>query len=543
MTRVKKCGLLFAASGASVVLLALAYRLGQEAGRRLEQERAFRKEAIDAGYYLPRIEVETRAEAEIAAFAHSADDAPAAAICLEPFDCIRVVWPFEIVDKAPGVSRPHLRLREGANRFAQPGAGVAEFAFVTRRPAAVAIYLHCRGADECSNSILCRVDSGNFTFVEIPPPYGVWRWQPVYRRFYLQPGIHRLTFMASEDGIEIDRIALASVLPRKAEEIRQLCENAARKEPPFFETLPVASPFLPAIGPLTAQAFAVESLVIGAGHRNALGVYLHLNANRKITGRVRVFSERGGIEICRQFALTPQNRSAWLEMPLGFAGGASVSVPTLIEVFAGETLIHAQRLDFIRPLAWAFLGPFPDEAGKGVDAALPPDEIIGSLFTLPTISGYEWKRSSDGSYYDEFGVVDLNKVFGFPRKSGRQNPPLVAYAVTCVPQWFPNPHQSLAYGGDDGVRVWLNGRELGRSDTGCPLEMNRFALGTALNAGCNAFVFKVGQRDGYWQLLFEPEWRSPYGMQDFLYVLPFEKWRMDNPLRRLLRPFSPFAQN
>ncbi|MCX7935831.1 MAG: hypothetical protein N3A66_11310, partial [Planctomycetota bacterium] len=382
------------------------------------------------------------------------------------------MWPFEVLAKTPEVPRPHLRLREGANRFAQPGAGVVEFAFATRQAAAVAIYLHGRGADECSNSILCRVDSGQFTFVEMPPPYGVWRWLPVYRRFYLQPGVHRLTLMASEDGIEIDKVVLTALAPK---DVDQMCESARRKEPPFFENLPVASAFLPAIGPLTAQAFATESLVVGAGHRNTLAVYLHLNARREIKGAVRILSERGAINIVRPFALSPQRRSECLEIPLAFGGGTAVVVPVLIEVFAGEMRVHAQRLDFLRPLAWAFLGPFPDAEGKGIDAALPPDTMTGALVTLPAIAGREWKRISDGSCYDELGVIDLNKVFGFPRKTGRQNPPLVAYAITCVPQWFPNPHQSLAFGGDDSVRVWLNGRELARADTGCPLEMNRFA--------------------------------------------------------------------
>ncbi|MCX7935287.1 MAG: hypothetical protein N3A66_08525, partial [Planctomycetota bacterium] len=65
----------------------------------------------------------------------------------------------------------------------------------------------------------------------------------------------------------------------------------------------------------------------------------------------------------------------------------------------------------------------------------------------------------------------------------------------------------------------------------------------ALAAGCNAFVFKISQREGYWQLLFAPEWRTPYGMQDFLYVLPFERWRGEAPLWRWLRPLAPLRQN
>ncbi|MEI6211305.1 MAG: hypothetical protein WCR06_06735 [bacterium] len=448
------------------------------------------------------------------------------AIRLDPLDCMRLVWPMELVLKSDVVDHPYIRIRQGANRFAKPGTGVCEWAFETKRAAVVTIFLHCRAADECSNSVLCRNDGGPATFVEIPPPFGSWTWVPLYRRFSLPPGIHRLSLMALEDGLDIDGIVLAATENQPLVDPRAVCERATHKPPPVFEKLPMVAPTLPAIGALTTEAFPAESLVIGASHRNSLGVYLRLNGAAPASGTVRIESERGHIQLARDFSLSQDKRSELLMIPLQLQPNDFYLIPVSVEISTAAGLVGSQRIDFINPLAWAFLGPFFDREGKGLDAPLPPEEQLLALGALPAFPGMTWKVVPDGSCYDEFGVIDLNRVFGLPSKAPVQDPPLVAYAVTRIPHGFRNPHESLAYGGDDGLRVWLNGREIARADTGCPLEMNRMLMGTAMAPGGGTFVFKITQLGGYWQLLFEPECISPYGQQESLRVMPIDQWKL-----------------
>ncbi len=352
---------------------------------------------------------------------------------------------------------------------------------------------------------------------------------PVYRRFSLPPGIHRLSLLASEDGLDIDGIVLAATEHQTLADPGAGCERATRKPPPVFEQLPMVAPTLPAISALTVEAFSSDSLVIGAGHRNILGVYLRLNGAAPTSGTVRIESERGHLQLARDFSLSPDKRSVLLEIPLLFEPDDFYLIPVSVETFTAAGLVGSQRIDFINPLAWAFIGPFFDRERKGLDAPLPPEEQILSLGALPAFPGMAWKVVSDGSCYDEFGVIDLNRVFGLPSQTPVQNPPLVAYAVTRIPHGFRNPHESLAYGGDDGLRVWMNGREIARADTGCPLEMNRMIMGTAMAPGGGTFVFKITQREGYWQILFEPESLSPYGQPESLRVLPIDQWKLPAP--------------
>jgi len=521
--------LLLGIAALALALVACAYRWGHRRGMEAERQRAYAHESIVCPADRVPGNAATRPPADGPGGASSAPAAPArSAISMDVTDAVRITWPMEILAAGPEVDHPHVRLREGANRFAHPGSGACEFVFETRKEANVAVYVHCRGTDECSNSLLCRVDGGPLNYVPFGRQYNEWAWRPAYRQFRVGKGLHRLTLQACEDGVFLDRVVVTTKPPVVYADMGPVLEAATHKPPPAFTFLPVASPSLPAVGAVTAQAMATGSLVIGSHHQNEVTLFLRLNGPAATSGTVKLRSDRGRISRALPFTLTPEKRTLILVEPLAFKPHNAYLIPLAVEVDIDGQVVHSQRLDFIKPLAWTFLGPFPDPERKGLDLSLPVEAHIPTIRALPEVDGKRWIVIEDGSCYDEFGVVDLNKTFGLPNRprtdrTAKEASPMVAYAVTCVPS-FPNNHQSLAYGGDDCLLVWVNGRPLLRVDANMPLELSRQVVGTRTGWGRNTFVFKVAQSESYWQLLFEPDWNTPYGLQDFLVPLAVEQW-------------------
>jgi hypothetical protein len=214
-----------------------------------------------------------------------------------------------------------------------------------------------------------------------------------------------------------------------------------------------------------------------------------------------------------------------------------VLAPVRVELRRSDgELVHAQELRFVNPLHWAFLGPFEDPGGRGLDAPLAPDHRVGGFSGLPRFEGVEWKVVSDGSCYDEFGLVDLNKVFDIPngrwKKGAPSGTPQVAYAVTCVLTGHSH-HTPVAFAADDAAKVWVDGRLVLRVGGNSPIETGRQIIGVRFEGGrpvpgrgSPAFPieFKVAQKAYYWQLLFEPDDSFPYGRSMGLFRLPHEQW-------------------
>jgi hypothetical protein len=444
-------------------------------------------------------------------------------------DCAGVVWPMEIVPHAEQEEGLMLRYRQGANRLARRGMAVADFVFAMRNRTMIHVYARVRYDDACANALMCRINGGNIAPFTCRNDYGRWVWDRCRRHFVVGDGLHRLTLEPTEDGMEIDRIVLSSrPLPTA------YLESLARTPPPPVASMPPQHPELDPIRPFSAQAFADHSLVIGAGHKNTVGIYLRRNDGAACSGLVSILSGPGRYQSLHEFSLSPEQPSELLSIPLRFSMGAEVSVPLLVDVRVDGQSIHQQRLDFIRPLAWAFLGPLSDPEGKGLDAEPPPGfdpqtvHQFGARDSLMPDCGVPWRLIDDGSCYDEFGVVDLNRVFGYPNEPWRHASqgisPLVGYAVTMVRTPRSN-HECIALAGDDCVMAWMNGDMILRTEVNAPMETQRQVLGLKTEGRGECFVFKVPQQGYYWQLLLEPDESTPYGRHNRMRVMPFEQWR------------------
>jgi hypothetical protein len=460
------------------------------------------------------------------------EDFPRGPRLFTAMDCARVVWPMEIVPAGTdGVPRPHLRARQGINRITRPGEGLAEFVFRVHRPAMVAIYVHCMYSDDCGNSLECAIDGGPTAYVGNAQQYGTWLWDHSHRLFSVGPGLHRLTLRTLEDGVLFDKVVVSSRSPQElalTTGLDEYLDAVAPSRPPLFEEIPAASETLPPIGAVTAQAFAGRSLVIGSGHENAVGVYVRLNAERPVSGMVHVRSPGLGTDGMREFHLTPSEPSRLMGFDLELHGGRGrYHVPVKVETYVQGARVHVQVLNFVSPLTWAFLGPFPDPEGLGLDLPLPPDGRIGELGRLPPLGGLTWRIVGDGGCYDDLGVVDLNRVFGVPNVHWREfggdgRAPAVAYAVTALAE--ATKHDTVAFAGDDSIAVWQNGRPLLRVGTAVPIETSRQVLGLKLDDGPSTFVFKIAQSGFYWQILFEPDESFPYSHPDHFRGVPLDLW-------------------
>ncbi|MHC5057821.1 MAG: hypothetical protein ACYTKD_24390 [Planctomycetota bacterium] len=446
-----------------------------------------------------------------------------------PEECARIVWPMEIVTSDDDLDRPHFRLRQGANRFAVRGTGLAEFVFALARPSQVGVYVRTRYTDECGNSLRCGIDGRRATMIGSVNVFGRWIWECAYRRFGLGAGLHRLTLGACEDGVEFDRVVIMLDPPGARPQSVAGLESAATTPPPVFESMPRVSPTLPRIGPVEVGSFATGSIVAGEGHVNRITVLTRLNGRGPASGRVVVRCPSGGVYLTRPLELSAEKRSELMVFDLKLRPRGAYLMPLRTEVYCGGELVYSHRIDFIRPLEWAFLGPFPDPHGEGLDIELPADADITRLPERPVLGGREWKVVRDGSCYNSLGLVDLNRVFGldnvtWSRRAG-SHPSTVAYAVTGVLS-HGSRHDVFAFGGDDDVKLWLNGTPLLEARGGTPMELNRQVVGAALRRGANFFTFKVAQRGFFWHVLMEPDNAFPYGRTDNFVPLSADHWTM-----------------
>ena len=483
--------------------------------------------------------------------ASAAQAGPRGPRCFTPDQCVRIVWPMEIVGSESGTGEGRMfRIRQGANRFARPGSGLCEFAFRSHRRVVLSVYARVRYSDECGNSLVVGVDGGTAS-IGGTKVFGKWLWECASRRFAVGPGLHRLTIFTREDGIDFDRVVISTKIPGPEGPPAAYLDAIEPTPAPAFESLPVASEVLPAVGAVTAEAMPTDSLVVGAGHRNTLTVFTRLNDDMPRNVRIMVrgaVSSAGRRQGGYESRLTPEQRTNFTEIEIERFLRGGYFLPVEVEVYADDVRVHSRAVNFVRPLDWAFLGPFPDPERKRLDLNLPPDAMAATLHLLPDIPGREWVKVTDGSCYDEFGVVDLNKVFGLKNVpwsergagsesgtggAGRELPgsesgtgcePKVAYAVTCLPT-PGSRHACFAYAGDDCLRMWLNGRVALSRDGNAPLETTRQVIGTKLAEGLNVFVFKVPQTRYYWHLLFEPDTTFPYSHPEAFRPLPMSAWK------------------
>ena len=146
---------------------------------------------------------------------------------------------------------------------------------------------------------------------------------------------------------------------------------------------------------------------------------------------------------------------------------------------------------------WWVMGPFPAEPPKALDKVFPPERGIDLKATYEGKDGkpIAWRKverqvAPAADLSDEF-FVNLLEVFA------QYHSDSVAYALTYLhaPE---DTEASLAFGSDDGIAIWLNGKELHRHEIGRPYQTKEDRIPLPLKRGSNALLLKINQYGGGW---------------------------------------------
>jgi hypothetical protein len=177
--------------------------------------------------------------------------------------------------------------------------------------------------------------------------------------------------------------------------------------------------------------------------------------------------------------------------------GATAACALLVTVACGSAWADDKSIDdegFIR--TWLLLAPIPLPEGEPSEA-IDKEQVKGEAKLAPAdgekvkVGDKEltWKKVTADDYF-----FDVNKVLGDETEKS------MAYAVTYVVAPDDIADAVLKVGSDDGCKVYVNGKEVGKATDDRPFEKDQDAFkGVALKKGVNVVVFKVVNNGGEWQ--------------------------------------------
>ncbi len=147
-----------------------------------------------------------------------------------------------------------------------------------------------------------------------------------------------------------------------------------------------------------------------------------------------------------------------------------------------------------RPLAqtWYVIGPFAFVGDHGLDAVFAPEQGVDLSATI-RLDGSEWRWQKHDVHGSE--AIDLVRLFG------RQEH-VVAYAHA---EFVANRSGEiiLRAGSDDGIAVWINGREVHRHHVHRRLSPGDDTFVAPVRRGKNTILVKVENGSGGWGFIIE----------------------------------------
>jgi hypothetical protein len=181
-------------------------------------------------------------------------------------------------------------------------------------------------------------------------------------------------------------------------------------------------------------------------------------------------------------AALPGSQSQACELALKKALATADDVATQQAVQAALKQIQGNS-DYLTH--WEVAGPY-QQADKDYaalfDVAFPPEK--------GDTNGVKWQELSRGSDPKRPWVMDLLKALG-----GEQR---VAYARTWVYSDHDGP-ATLELGSDDGLKVWLNDKQVCALNVSRPLQPGSDKVNVSLRAGRNPLLLKITQNNQGWE--------------------------------------------
>jgi hypothetical protein len=142
---------------------------------------------------------------------------------------------------------------------------------------------------------------------------------------------------------------------------------------------------------------------------------------------------------------------------------------------------------FIR--SWLMLAPIPLAEGEDPGAALDKAQVKDEA-TLSAKDGDKIKVGEKELTWKKFAAEEY--FFDFNKLLGAQTENAMGYAITTILAEDEMKDVVLKIGSDDGCKIWLNGKEVGKhtEDRAVDKDQNTFEKLT-LKKGENMLVFKV----------------------------------------------------
>jgi hypothetical protein len=134
---------------------------------------------------------------------------------------------------------------------------------------------------------------------------------------------------------------------------------------------------------------------------------------------------------------------------------------------------------------WLVTGPFNDPDGKGLEIEYAPEQKVDPAAKYEGRGGKEikWQKVANPN-----GIIVLDDLFQ-PKEN------LVAYGAVVVNSPEERTH-TLLLGSDDGVKVWLNGKEVWKNMVLRGIVPDNDRVDVKLNKGPNLLLVKVVQEQG-----------------------------------------------
>jgi hypothetical protein len=155
---------------------------------------------------------------------------------------------------------------------------------------------------------------------------------------------------------------------------------------------------------------------------------------------------------------------------------------------------------------WLVAGPFNDPDGKGLEIEYAPETKVDPAAKYEGRGGkvIKWQKVSNPK-----GIIVLDDLFN-PKDN------LVAYGTVVVNSPEERTH-TLLLGSDDGVKVWINGKEVWKNMVLRGLVPDNDRVDVQLKQGPNLLLIKVVQEQGNvgWAVrLQDPESKLTYSLPE-----------------------------
>jgi hypothetical protein len=177
-----------------------------------------------------------------------------------------------------------------------------------------------------------------------------------------------------------------------------------------------------------------------------------------------------------------------------FAAGLMTGLIAAIPLVRADEKTKIDGEGFIKE--WLLLAAIPLADGESQADSLDKEKIKDEAKLEPKAGDkvkvgdkeLTWKSQTAEDYF-----FDFNKLLGEVKEQA------VGYAVTYITAEAETADVTLKIGSDDGARIWLNGKEVGKVPDDRALEKDQNSYDKlTLKKGTNVLVMKVGNGIADW---------------------------------------------